>query len=205
MTLIVAGLGLLAACSQEPPARSVAEFLEKPLMLEAAMVRCLQDRTATRYDAECINARQAAQQIEAREDAARRAELEAQSESKRLALRRTQAAASQARRRAKENERLRQEAEYLAQFGVLPPGAGFALEGGQEISNTNLTLMPVGSEQRSVPAGSEQRPGPVGDVLPATDGGNAPGSSSALDEDTSATDMESVRNELQRRNAESAG
>jgi hypothetical protein len=174
MTLIVVGLGLLAACSEEPPVRSVSEFLDEPLMLEAAMVRCLQNRTATRYDAECVNARQAAQQIEAREDTARRAELEAQSERKRLALRRTQAAVSQARRRAKENERLRLEAEYLAQFGVLPPGEGAALEGGQEISNTNLTLMPEGSEQRS---------GSVGDVLPATDGGNAPGSSTTPDEE----------------------
>jgi len=165
LTLILGGIGLLAACSQEPPPRSVAEFIDEPIMLEAAMVRCLQDRTATRYDAECINARQAAQQIEAKEEAARRAELEARSESKRLALRRAQRAASQARRRAAENERLREEAEYLAQFGVAPPVEGVSLEDGQEIEDPTLTIIP---------------------------------------EDTALTDLEAVRDELQRRKDESA-
>jgi hypothetical protein len=195
LTLILGGIGLLAACSQEPPPRSAAEFLEKPLMLEAAMVRCLKDRTATRYDAECINARQAAQQIEAKEEAARRAELEARSESKRLALRRAQRAASQARKRAAENERLREEAEYLAQFGAPPPVEGVTLEDGQETGDPTLTIIPEASEQRS---------GPVGAVLPATDGGNAPMSSTAPDEDAPLTDLEAVRDELRRRNDESA-
>jgi hypothetical protein len=183
ITLILGGLSLLAACSEEPPPRSVGEFIEKPLMLEAAMVRCMQNRTETRYDAECVNARQAAQQIEAKEDAARRAELEARSEGKRLALRRTQEAANHARRRAAENERLREEAEYLAQFGVAMPGQGVTQEDGQEAGNTALML---------VPAGSEQRQGPVGDIQPAndgaaSDGGNAPMSTTALDEDEPQT------------------
>jgi hypothetical protein len=191
LTLILGGLSLLAACSEEPPPRSVGEFIDKPLMLEAAMVRCLQNRTETRYDAECVNARQAAQQIEAKEDEARSAELEARSESKRLALRRTQQAAMQARRRATENARLREEAEYLAQFGVaMPgegvtqePGEGVTQEDGQENGNTTLTL---------VPAGSEQRQGPVGDIQPendgmASDGGNAPMSTTAPDEDEPQT------------------
>jgi hypothetical protein len=195
LTLTLGVICLLAACSEEPPPRSVAEFIDEPIMLEAAMVRCLQNRTATRYDAECINARQAAQQIEAKKEATRRVELEAQSESKRLALRRAQQAASKARWRAAENERLREEAEYLAQFGVVPPMEGEALADGQDIGNPTLTINPEGSEQRS---------GPVGAVLPATDGGNAPMSSTAPEEDTPATDLAAVRDELQRRNDESA-
>ena len=184
ITLILGGLSLLAACSEEPPPRSVGEFIEKPLMLEAAMVRCLQNRTETRYDAECVNARQAAQQIEAKEDEARSAELEARSESKRLALRRTQQAAMQARRRANENARLREEAEYLAQFGVAMPGEGVTPEDGQQNGDTALTL---------IPAGSEQRQGPVGDIQPvndgaASDGGNAPMSTTTPDEDEPQTD-----------------
>jgi len=183
ITLLLGGLSLLAACSDEPPARSVGEFIDKPLMLEAAMVRCLQNRTETRYDAECVNARQAAQQIEAKEDAARRAELEARSESKRLALRRTQEAAQQARRRAAENQRLQEEEEYLAQFGVAMPGEGIAQEDGQETGDAALVL---------VPAGSEQRQGPVGDIQPAndgaaSDGGNAPMSTTVPDEDEPQT------------------
>jgi hypothetical protein len=70
MTLV--GIGLLAGCEGERVTRSTAEFLENPLMLEAAMVRCSQDRTATRYDAECVNARQAVQTIEAEKEAAGR-------------------------------------------------------------------------------------------------------------------------------------
>jgi len=159
------------------------------------MVRCLQDRTATRYDAECINARQAVQHIEAKEEAARRVELEAQSERKRLALRRAQRAASQARKRAAENERLREEAEYLAQFGVAPPVEGVTLEDREEVGNPTLTN---NSE------GSEQQPGAVGAVVPATDGGNAPTSSTAPDEDPPLSDLAAVRDELQRRNDESA-
>jgi len=121
LTLIIGGIGLLAGCEEEQPPRSTMEFLDNPIMLEAAMVRCSQDRAATRYDAECVNARQAVSQIEAKEEVVRQAEFDARSKSKRQALRRTQEAAAQARRRAADAERLRIEAEYLAQFGVAPP------------------------------------------------------------------------------------
>ena len=114
-------VGLLAACAEEIPPRTVGEFIKNPIMLEAAIVRCRQDRSASRYDAECVNARQAVRQIEAKQDAIRRKEWEAQSERKRLALRRAQEAAQQARQqRAEEERRLREEAEYFATFGELP-------------------------------------------------------------------------------------
>ncbi len=64
------------------------------------MVRCGQNRSETKYLEECVNARDAINQIEVGEKQARRAELEAQSERKRQALRRTQAAAAAARQLA---------------------------------------------------------------------------------------------------------
>ena len=193
LTLVISGIGLLAGCEAEQPPRSTTEFLENPIILEAAMVRCSQDRKATRYDAECVNARQAVRQIEAKEEAVRQVDFEARSESKRQALRSAQEAASQARRRAAEAERLRIEAEYLAQFGALPPSEDPVSEEEVDIGNTPTAVIPQSERSQA------QSSGP-GDVLPATDGGNAPVVSSESEDEATATDLESVREELQRRN-----
>lgn len=194
--LTVFGIGLLAGCAdEERPPRSVAEFLENPIMLEAAMVRCSRDRSATRYDAECVNARQAVSSIEAEKEAARRIELEARSESKRQALRRTQEAAAQARRRAAESARLREEAEYLAQFGVaLPTDEETTLEDASA-GNTPLAVIPESSRPEPVSSGS-------GEAVRATDGGNAPVSVAEPEEVESKSDLASIRDELQRRKDE---
>lgn len=189
------GIGLLTACEEERPPRSVTEMLENPNLLEATMVRCSVDRDATRYDSECVNARQAASQIEAKEEAARRADDEARSESKRQALRRTQEAAAQARRRAAEAERQRIEAEYLAQFGVVPPSEIQNTDDEAEIGNLPIAVIPESGEDETL------RSGP-GDVLPATDGGNAPVISEQAEEELPSTDLGSIRDELQRRNGE---
>lgn len=188
------GVGLIGACEEERAPRSTSEFLENPIMLEAAMVRCSQDRTATRYDAECINARAAVTQIEAKEEAARRADLEARSESKRQALRRTQEAAAQARRRAAEAEQLREEAEYLAQFGVVPTGDTPRDEAELNTGNSPIAVIPA--SEANEPASSESGSAPA-----ATDGGNAP---VVTEEpvDPPDTDLASIRDELQRRNEE---
>jgi len=196
LTLIIGGIGLLAGCEEEQPPRSTMEFLDNPIMLEAAMVRCSQDRAATRYDAECVNARQAVSQIEAREEVVRQAEFDARSTRKRQALRRTQEAAAQARRRAADAERLRIEAEYLAQFGVAPPREDQSSEVQVDAGNTPLAVVPDAEQ----PVGLSTGPG---DVLPATDGGNAPGIAVQPEEEAPATDLESIRDELQRRNEES--
>lgn len=113
-TLVAAALG---SCAKEPPPRSVGELIDNPMLLEAAMVRCAQDRARSRYEAECVNARQAALRIEAREAARSTAELEARSEAKRRALRQAQEAAAEARRRSREAEEQRKNEEYLTQFG----------------------------------------------------------------------------------------
>ena len=160
---------LLGGCAEQtPPARTVTEFVENPILLEAAMVRCTRNRLETRYDEECMNAREAVEIIESKDEELRRAELEARSEAKRRALRRTQEAQAEARRRAELEAKRREEAEYLAQFGVLPP-ADDGQEGELPEGNVPLLVVPgtVDSEQ---PGGT-----PAGDVIHATDGGNAPG------------------------------
>jgi len=197
LTLIIGGIGLLAGCEEEQPPRSTMEFLDNPIMLEAAMVRCSQDRAATRYDAECVNARQAVSQIEAKEEVVRQAEFDARSKSKRQALRRTQEAAAQARRRAADAERLRIEAEYLAQFGVAPPREDQSSAVQVDSGNTPPAVIPDAGQPVESSSGS-------GEVLPATDGGNAPGITVQPEEEPPATDLDSIRDELQRRNEENS-
>lgn len=115
---------LLGACTEEPPpVRSVQEFMENSILLEATMVRCAQDRSKMKYEADCRNALEAVNRFAAREEEQRKKELEAQFERKRRALRRTQEAAAEARRRAAEEQRRREEAEYLGIYEVTPGDA----------------------------------------------------------------------------------
>lgn len=164
---LLIGLTLLVGCAEKVPPRSVAEFEENPLLLEAAVVRCAQNRAESRYDAECVNAREAVKRIEAREDAARREELERQSEAKRRALRRTQQAVAEARRRAEDEERQRREAEYLAQFGELPPTESGTDEPPPADGNVPIAVIPTADDDVA-----ERRY--QSEALPAADGGNAP-------------------------------
>ena len=195
-TSLVCGLAIISGCSNEVPPRSVQEFLEDPIALEAAVVRCGANRSETRYEAECVNARQAVSIIEARKDRERRAAFEAESAAKRAALRRTQEAAAEARRRAEEAERLRREAEYLAQFGELPPAdsegsAAGELAGGEAAVNAPTAVLPSAPEQPAAGAA---------DAAPASDGGNAP----TVDTQPPA-DLDAVREELRRRSEEAGG
>lgn len=167
------------------------------MLLEAAVVRCSKDRAKSRYDAECVNARQAVARVQAKEEAAARAAFEARSESKRSALRRTQAAAAEARRRAAEAERLRKEAEYLSQFGVAPPADGELREtqaGGESLPEGNLpvAVVPEAVEQPDAADANEEA-----DLSPV--GSNAPVSELA-EQQPAASDLESIRDELRRRN-----
>lgn len=186
-TIVASLVGLLSACGQEPPpARSVTELMDSPFLLEAAMVRCAEDRTKTKYDPECINAREAANRLDAEDRRERQADLEAQSERKRKALRRTQEAAAEARRRTAEAERMRQEAEYLGVFESVPD------------ARSNL------SQEVPVAAGEPQAEQPN---LP----GNQPGATlspqdlqaaePSMNEESAAelTDIDSVREELKQR------
>lgn len=188
---ILAGMPcLLLACSKEVPPRSVSEFVENPILLEATMVRCAQNRAETKYDAECVNAREAVNRIAASQDQARRKELEAQSEQKRQALRRTQEAAAEARRRAAEAQRRREEAAYLGQFDALPDAANPA---------------PASNPGNTTGAGeSTNVPGVRITPEPAVDPNNAASSTVETPAESSApSDLEAIREELKRRQDES--
>ena len=204
--MLLCGCLVVAACSDERPVRSVQEFLDNPQFLEAAVVRCSVNRAESRYDAECVNARQAVSLIEAREERARRDRLEAESEMKRNALRRTQRAAAAAREAAAERARRQEEAEYLAQFGVaLPPVEDS--DQPQLEANTPGAVIPApveSNEQYVQPAPDDSNvifEEPVrsyDDSVPASDGGNAP----VMDSEPE-TDLNSIRDELKRRQEES--
>lgn len=193
LAMLAAGVVLLGGCAEEPPPRSVTEFVENPVLLEAVMVRCSQDRRATRYDAECINAREAVKRIEAKEEAKRKEEFERQSEEKRRALRRTQQAAAEARRRRAEDQRRREEEEYLAQFGV-PMPSDDPVEQEELTGNSPIAVIPEAEENDEL--------ADYGDALPASDGGNAPVIEQAPEPEpeVQAGDIGSIREELQRRN-----
>lgn len=166
-----AALIVIAGCGEEPPPPTVSEFVDDPILLEAALVRCRENRGELKYDAECQNAREAANRVEAAQTAANRAELEAQSERKRQALRRAQEAAAEARRRAAEAERLRREAELLGQYEAIGEGDGAA---------------PPDDSGVSQPESAEPVPDDSTVESPPPD-------------ESEASDLESVREELRRR------
>ena len=175
---------LLSACAKEEiPPITVGQFMADPILLEATVVRCAHDRSATKYDAECVNAREAGNRLASDDRDDRRKELEAQSARKRQALRRTQQAATEARRRATEAQRQREADEYLGIIETAPSGRAPVQDLNGGVVNTTQT-------QRA-------------DVLP----GNQPGVSIApvVDDepedttDASQTDIDSIRDELRRR------
>ena len=156
---LTAALGFLAACTEPAPPRSVSTFLEYPNKLEAALVRCTKNRSESRYDTECLNAREAVKIIEAKAESTRRADLEVQSKRKRDALRRTQRAATEARRRTAENMARRDEAAYLAQFGETPPAAEGTVAGNVPMA----VISAAGGNAPTLPTGSNA---PTVEVMP---------------------------------------
>lgn len=182
-TICSSGLLVLAACAEEPQPVSVSQFVENPRLLEATMVRCAQNRSETKYDAECLNAREAVNRLEASQEKARRAELEKQSERKRQALRRTQEAAAAARQRALEEQRRREEAEYLGLFES-PGGAATPVQG---------TQAPLGSEPGTATAPANAVPQSIDRTAADSSG---PVEDTALGSDP---DLSAIREELKRR------
>lgn len=185
---LICGLGLLGACAKEP-SHSVDEFVANPVLLEATVVRCSQNRSETRYDPECINAREAVSRIASREERAARAALEAQSERKREALRRSQEVAAEERRRTTDAQLRREQTEYHAQFGELPPADEGDPDALDAATNAPGAVIPEAASDTAV--SSEPN-----DSLPATDGGNAP----VVEVD--AENVDDVGDELRRRNEE---
>lgn len=182
--------GLLTACDEEPPPTSVSEFMGNPILLEATMVGCVQNRSEARYDPECVNAREAVDRIAARERQARRAELEAQSERKRQALRRAQEAAAEARRRALEEQRRREEAELLGPFA---PQSGAAPE--------PEPLAPSETSSRGEPS-QQEPPSTAPTHEPPARNAQAPSTDEAPPAE-SESEREAIRQELERRQQDS--
>jgi glutathione S-transferase len=151
------------------------------------MVRCGQNRAETKYLGDCVNARDAVNRLEAREEAAQRAELEAQSERKRQALRRTQQAAAEARRRAMEERNRREQAELLGVTeGEVPDGTVLA----DDQDPTADTAATVGG---NAPGVEISPPEPESDEFTYEEVQAEPGAGS---------DLESIREELKRRQEE---
>jgi len=177
--------GTLAACSKELPPRTVSEFRDNPILLEATMVHCAQDRSIRKYEVECVNAREAINLIAREEDEASRAQLEAQSERKRRALRRAQEAAAQARRRAAEADKQRIEAEYLGNFDAIP---------GEQQPPSQLQQQPPSASGATLPTTSQPVAAPAqpvrSDSAPVVEEEAAPAAGS---------DLDAIRRELERR------
>lgn len=189
---LILSVALLAACSESVPPRTVTEFMDDQILLEAVLLRCTENRTESRYDPECVNAREAVKLLEARQEADRRAELEAQSERKREALRRTQQAAAEARRRTAEMEKRRAELEYQAQFGLPPPPDGRAPEA--MLGNVPGAVIPAPADAtreadaRAGAGPSAASAAPVAETAPAPEADKA--------------NLADIRKELKRRNEE---
>ena len=185
--ILAASAFFVVGCAEEQPPPSVQEFMNDAVLLDATMVRCSVNRAQTKYEPECMNAREAINRAARAEEAERRASLEAQSERKRQALRRTQEAAAEARRRAAEAARLREEAAYLAQFEATPEG--------QPDGGVAAPANPTGSGPSAAPSGTvmpQPAPQPSADPAPVPQS-PPPEAGSGLDD---------VREELRRRQAE---
>lgn len=108
----------IAGCS-EPPPRTVQEFMDDPVLLEATLLRCRQEGEAARGDPNCEHARRAAARVAAELEATRRAEREAASARLREERRRREEAEALARQQAEEAARRAEEEAYEASW-ILP-------------------------------------------------------------------------------------
>ncbi|HMB74540.1 MAG TPA: EexN family lipoprotein, partial [Gammaproteobacteria bacterium] len=114
-------LCLVTAC-EEPQPITFAEFMEDDIARDGTLARCNEDRAATMDDFECANARRAASAIALREERARRAAYEVESERRLAALReeveRERAAAREAQQRAEAAARAAYEAQWERRSGA---------------------------------------------------------------------------------------
>ncbi|MEO0996672.1 MAG: EexN family lipoprotein [Pseudomonadota bacterium] len=185
---------VLGACSPEPPPRKVSEFLEDPIALEATLSRCNADRSRSRDDVECKNAREAGKRISTAEEEERQRLLEEESRRKLEAIRRRNEAMDQRRREAEEAARRLEELQYEQQFAPVEgaePGA--AAPGPAASEPEPAPAEPVESEPAPVDDGVyreetiEPSQFPVDESVPESLGSEP------------ANDLESLRQELQRR------
>lgn len=172
-----------AGCSERPPARSVADFMDDSIGLEATLARCNSERGKLRDDPECINARDANNRLAAAEKKERQRQLELESQRKRDAIRRRSEAAAQAQREAEEAAQRREELLYEQQFQAVPSEDGSELDG-EAPSSVDTGEADTGSAAGEPPAVIES-PAPAPSEQPDA---------------SSPTDLNSLREELNRRN-----
>ena len=190
----LSGLAIIviaAGCAEEPQPRSVSDFLDDEIGLEATLSRCNAQRSLTRNDPECKNAREANKRLATEREAELQRRFEAESQRKREAIRDRNEAIAAARRRAEEAERVRQEELYELQF---QGGAGNpAPTDGAESLSPAAGSNGAGSTPDAT-AGSDVSEAPAADEPP-------PDAGSSSDPETA--DLGSLREELERRNRES--
>jgi hypothetical protein len=216
ITLTMCALGALAACGEEPRPPSVAEFMEDPILLEATMVLCAENRAATRYEGECVNARSAVEQLASAAEETKRKTREAESERKRQALRRAQEAAANARRREAEEAKRREEAANFGEFEPLPAAGGQPLPADRAASiegHAGQALTGIPDTGASAPDAvtapdAVATPDPYTATSPPGEAPGEPAAPAAATGDAAATvstegaDLDSVREELKRRQDE---
>lgn len=101
LSILIGTACLAAACGgPPPPARTVAEFVQDPTLLQGVMIRCEQQRSQGVRDPECANALAAADRLAAEDEASRAgdraAEFERQREQRRAEEEQRRRAAEQA-------------------------------------------------------------------------------------------------------------
>jgi hypothetical protein len=135
-------LVVLSGCG-EPEPLYYTDFMEDRFAREGTLARCNQDRDASLNDIECANARRAAATIALREERARRALLEQESERKLAELRaeieRQRLMALEAQAQAEAAAREAYEAQWREGAGEQPP---IGIDGQQLIDSANPIPIP---------------------------------------------------------------
>lgn len=172
--------GLLAACSEQLPPRSVEHFMRESAALQATLLRCRDAGFEAEDDVECANARLAAERLGEQKAEAERAEREAAFERKREALRRREAESQRAAGWPEEEE-------------IEPPlGEDYDEPGGPVIGE-----FPPDTE----PEFEEPEAPVIGEFPPDAEG--EPDSETSLSEDALEAEIRRLQEELERRHNES--
>ena len=186
---------ILAACTDvPPPPRSVSEFMDDRIALQTVLTVCNADRSRSRTDIECRNAREAGKRISVLEEAENRRAFETESKRKLEALRRRNAELEERVRRAEEEAQRRAEELYNQQFENPIEDPDAADRSGTEIE-------PAPTEYDSYSGAPDNGPegGDVAGEVPAETPNDG-----AVPADDTVSDLEAVRQELERRRSEEA-
>lgn len=191
--LSLSSIAILAACTDAPPpARTVSEFIDDRIALQTVLTVCNADRSRSRSDVECRNAREAGKRISVIEETDNRRAFEAESQRKLDALRRRNAELEERVRYAEDEAQRRAEELYNQQFENPVEDPNLSDQSGVEVE-------PAPTEYDSFSGAPETDAGRgtgTGDTPPAA------GDDEAVSGDDAISDLETVRQELERRRSE---